>query len=67
MAVYNEREESVFMVQEQLLLQGGNSSRFKVEDDLKSDNVDSWQRSYEKFISTWTLRSVHKPCKSGKH
>ncbi|XP_018377401.1 PREDICTED: potassium/sodium hyperpolarization-activated cyclic nucleotide-gated channel 2 isoform X4 [Trachymyrmex cornetzi] len=32
---------------------------------LKSNNTSSWSRSYEEFISTWTLWGVRKSRKSG--
>ncbi|EGI69084.1 Potassium/sodium hyperpolarization-activated cyclic nucleotide-gated channel 2 [Acromyrmex echinatior] len=32
---------------------------------LKSNNTGSWSRSYEEFISTWTLWDVRKSRKSG--
>jgi len=33
---------------------------------LKLNNTDSWSRSYEEFISTWTLWGVRKSRKSGE-
>ncbi|XP_011641777.1 potassium/sodium hyperpolarization-activated cyclic nucleotide-gated channel 2-like isoform X2 [Pogonomyrmex barbatus] len=58
----DERERSVLVAQEKPLLQ---QDAVPSQNGLKSNDLGSWTGSYEEFISTWTLRDVRKPRKSG--